>query len=165
MRDNLTQTKVMRMFHYDPLSGTFTRKTNCRGRYGRIGDVAGHPDNKGYLLIQIGAYKYKVHRLAWLYMHGIWPIGVIDHINHVVSDNRISNLRDVTPDQNREHVISARRCSVTKLLGAHYIARSGKYVARIGIKGKQVHIGTFDTAEAAHEAYIQVKRMHHLTTL
>ena len=38
--------------------------------------------------------------MAWLYMAGAWPSGVIDHMNGDPSDNRWSNLRDVTQAEN-----------------------------------------------------------------
>jgi len=52
--------------------------------------------------VTIGANgsRHLAHRLAWLYMAGAWPSGVIDHMNGDPSDNRWSNLRDVTQAEN-----------------------------------------------------------------
>jgi hypothetical protein len=43
---------------------------------------------------------YLGHRLAWLYMVGVWPDDEIDHWNRDPSDNRFTNLRDATHAKN-----------------------------------------------------------------
>lgn len=52
---------------------------------------------------------YLLHRLAYLYMTGNWPLGEIHHVNHNPSDNRWANLADVTPLENNR----LRRCRMT----------------------------------------------------
>ena len=41
--------------------------------------------------------------LAFALATGTWPNGVIDHINHIRNDNRMANLRDVSPLENRRN--------------------------------------------------------------
>lgn len=54
---------------------------------------------EGYMeVIRLGKF-YKAHRLAWWFTNGVWPTGFVDHINRIKDDNRIINLRDVTPQQ------------------------------------------------------------------
>lgn len=62
-------------------------------------------DIKGYRVVSIrnGQTKLqcRVHRIIWISQHGIIPDGYcIDHINNNKSDNRISNLQLLTPEQN-----------------------------------------------------------------
>jgi hypothetical protein len=49
--------------------------------------------------------------------------------------------------------------STTGLIGA--TPCKGRFRASIMVAGKQRHIGVFDTAQQAHEAYIQFKREKH----
>lgn len=43
---------------------------------------------------------YQVSRLVWKVFHGTDPVGFVDHINGIRDDNRIENLRDVSPALN-----------------------------------------------------------------
>ena len=44
---------------------------------------------------------WKSQRFIWIYFNGEIPKGLeIDHINHIKTDNRLENLRLVTPKQN-----------------------------------------------------------------
>lgn len=90
----ITLDRVRDLFLYIPETGEFTRRVVSK-RSKRTG-VLGSRHSNGYLETCIGYKKYLLHRLAWFYMHGVWPVGVIDHINGVKTDNRIANLRDVT---------------------------------------------------------------------
>jgi hypothetical protein len=78
----------------------------------------------------------------------------VDHINRVKNDNRRSNLRIVTRGQNNTN--SKNRKSRTGLKGSYPNNRSktNPYQAKITINKKQTHIGYFETAEKAHEAYL-----------
>lgn len=45
--------------------------------------------------------QVKLHRLIWISVHGIPPAGLVpDHINRIKTDNRITNLRLVTQQEN-----------------------------------------------------------------
>ena len=60
-------------------------------------------DNNGYRIIRIVKDKvgetYRVHRLVMLAFCGDSNL-FVDHINHIKSDNRLENLRYVTPKEN-----------------------------------------------------------------
>ena len=87
----LTQARLKELFTYDPLIGTFVRRER-RGS-ARAGEIAGTDNGCGYLQIAVDRRVYVAHRMAWLYVHGIWPPAQIDHINMIRDDNRIANLR------------------------------------------------------------------------
>ena len=101
----------------------------------------------GRISIQAG-YPYcgsgLIHRLLfpnWRY---------IDHINRDPTDNRRSNLREVTIQQNGMN----RKIRKNKTTGFKGVWNSGyKFISQIRIDGKTKHIGTFSTAIEAAEAY------------
>ena len=43
------------------------------------GKRVGSPDRDGYLYITHLKKRYALHRLAWLYVTGAWPVEQIDH--------------------------------------------------------------------------------------
>lgn len=129
----------------------------------KVGEIAGcvRPDN-GYITIGIDGRHYFAHRLAWFYEHGRWPEHHIDHINGVKADNRIANLRDVAAGvnlQNRRTPSSANKSS--RLLGVSFCRRTGRWRSCIRVDGRQKSLGYFDTEDAAHARYVEVKRQLH----
>ena len=115
-----------------------------------------------YLGVVIFHKKRLAHRIAWLYVHGEWPDGQIDHINNVRDDNRIINLRVVTANQNQHNQKRAQRDNKSSgLLGVTFNKANKNWVANIHIKGKQKHIGCYDCKHEAHEAYLEVKAKYH----
>jgi hypothetical protein len=94
-----TQSELMALLHYEPMTGIFTWLVD-RGRRYIAGQRAGSIQTGGYRRIGIGGRLYAEHRLAWLYVHGTWPSEDIDHNNRDTTDNRIANLRLATDSQN-----------------------------------------------------------------
>lgn len=157
---SLTAWRLRELLHYDPLTGVFTWVKDA-GRWGRIkaGSVAGHQNSRGYMQIRVDERMYKAHRLAWLYMTGKWPEHQIDHISGVRHENAWCNLREATNSQNQQNVRKARSDNKCGLLG---VSRDrDRWKAQIKIDGSNKSLGTFDTPEQAHAAYLEAKaRMH-----
>lgn len=148
---------LKRELFYNPDTGIFTRLRTHRNV--RAGDIAGC-DNGGYLRIRVGSRKYYSHRVAWFYMTGAWPDGEIDHINGDKADNRWSNLRVVDRCTNMQNQWRAhKRNKSTGLLGAYVV--NGQFIASITANGKQRYLGTFQSAQEAHMAYLQAKQKLH----
>lgn len=157
--ENLSADRLRELLHYDSETGVFRWKLKTSNRI-KIGEPAGGKlSNFGYFRIGIDGVVYQAHRLAWLYVHGRWPDGQLDHINGCGSDNRIANLRDVPQTTNMQNLRAARKDSKCGLLG---VSTNGKkWRSRILINGVAKHLGTFETQELAHEAYIEAKRRYH----
>lgn len=143
---------------YDPETGDFTwmRRRGRGVRTDRSGQVAGAVNNTGYVAIQIGARKYLAHRLAWLYVHGEWPVADLDHINGVRTDNSIANLRPASRTLNAENQ-RLRGGS----LGVDFHRASSRWRARITVEGDCRLLGYYASRIEAQEAYLQAKRQHH----
>jgi hypothetical protein len=152
--------EVRRLLAYDPTTGRFFNAVNRRRA--RKGAPAEIEHNAGYRCVSIGGQKHLSHRLVWLYLHGEWPSGDIDHIDGDKQNNRPSNLRDVPRMVNTQNVRSARANNASGLLGATFCRQTGRWASTIRINGVKTHIGRFDTAEQAHAAYMRAKQQHHI---
>ena len=157
----LTQEKLKQVLSYDPETGEFVWLKVKTNRV-RVGSVAGTMTG-GYRQIRVGFSIYKSHRLAWLYVYGVWPKNHIDHINGIKLDNRIANLRDATNTENGQNIRRAHCDSKSGLLGASWDKARRLWVAQICTDGKRRTIGSYRTAQEAHEAYVRAKREDHRT--
>lgn len=153
----LTAERLRLEYSYDPDAGLFTRVKSRRGT--RVGYIAGSHQTHARWSISIDKVRYKPHRLAWLYVYSELPTGDIDHINGNPLDNRIANLREVTHAQNMQNMRKARIDSTSGLIGA--MPHQGRWRADLRVSGKKHFLGTFDTAQQAHLAYVAAKRVLH----
>lgn len=148
----LTQEMLKQRVSYDPETGQFIWLIGkCAG------SVAGHIDkSNGYSRINFARGKqYRSHRLAWLYMTGSWPTQHIDHINRVRSDNRFSNLRDVSVSANQLNKKVARNSS-SGITGVSWSKRKKKWRFDLRAGGKRF-VGFTKSREAAAAAYQELK--------
>lgn len=97
-------------------------------------------DGKGYRVVNLLGKRYLVHRLAWLYVHGVWP-EIIDHINGVRTDNALSNLQSVNQQQN--HMNNRRASNNTSgTTGVYLNKRRNLWCAQMKFDGKTYHLGS-----------------------
>lgn len=126
----------------------------------RPGGEVGCTTKDGYRQACIKNVSIYLHVVAWYLHHGQWPIGVVDHINGDRSDNRIGNLRVVSHAENIQNQRQANKRNKLNALGCSR-AENGRFRAVIRFSGKTYSLGTFDTLEEAHGAYVAKKRELH----
>jgi len=154
----LTAEKLRELLHYDQVSGIFTWKVRT-SRSVKVGNLAGSVDGDGYLRVMALSRRYQAHRLAWLYMYGVWPEGQIDHINRIRTDNRIANLREVTNKQNHQNR-SKPSNNTSGHSGESWYKRDSKWVAKITHNYKHTHLGYFENLEEAIAARKAAEKLY-----
>lgn len=100
----ITQETLKGLLTYNPETGVFLWNTSKK--------KAGSENHRGYIQIGIDGKLYYAHRLAFLYMTGAMPFGIVDHRNRKKADNHWANLRDTTQAEN-----NANKEGVTLLNG------------------------------------------------
>jgi hypothetical protein len=158
-KTDITVERLQELTHYDPETGVFTWRVR-RPRLSFHRPVGCFDKSTGYRKMRVDGVNSLLHRFAWLYMHGSWPVGEIDHINRDKSDNRICNLRVLSKAgnaQNRPKPIN----NSSGQKGVYYRPSRGKWVASITVNKTKRWIGSFDSAELAGVAYAAVAKIVH----
>ena len=113
----------------------------------------------GYQTVRVynsfGGKCFKIHRLMWQSFNNCEiPKGyVIDHIDRNKLNNCLSNLRMITHGENGWNT-DRRGCSMNE---------SGTWSAGITTLGKHHSLGTYQTYDEAHAAYLEAKKSYHST--
>lgn len=116
-------------------------------------------NSAGYKASVVMGVGLLAHRVAWAIYYGAWPSNVIDHINGITSDNRISNLRDCEHYENSRNA-RIRLTNKSGLKGVSWDRESGKWRAQIFSDGKKKNLGRFDDPFDAHHAYCTAAKKH-----
>lgn len=150
----LTAARLRELLRYDRETGVFVWRVTRTGT-ATAGAIAGATMTDGdgyqYRIIGVDGGRYRAQRLAWLYVTGEWPTGLIDHRNGDTLDNSFDNLREASLSQNGMNAKrSARNSSGFK--GVSFRAKTGRWEVHIAAHGVKRYLGSFDTVEAAHAA-------------
>lgn len=153
---------IVKMIHYNPETGKLYWKESPSAS-APVGKEIGKENSWGHVSFGMKGKTFMAHRVAWFLTFGSWPKGQIDHINGIASDNRISNLRDVSQSVNMQNKKRANKQNKSGFLGVNKINRNLAKPWRACIKagGKSISIGLFRTPEEAHAAYMNAKRNLH----
>ena len=93
--------------------------------------------NNKYATINVDNKLYRLHR----YLLNCYDLDLcVDHINGNKLDNRLENLRIVTPQQNNMNKKS-RENSTSQYIGVYLYNK--KWKASIRVNNKNIHLGTF----------------------
>ena len=137
----ITQSRLKELLHYDPKTGSFTKKNNKNGCVDK---------STGYLRISINSKLYYAHRLAFLLMDGKIPENV-DHENHVKTDNRWVNLRGCTHQENMKNIL-LRNDNTSGTVGVCFNKFKKRWTSRIYVNCHQTSLGVFKNKEDAIQA-------------
>lgn len=149
MGNLLTSERLKELLSYNSETGDFHWLVQ-RGR-AKKGDLAGCTNVYGYRQITIDQKQYRAHRLAWLYTHGEWPEGEIDHIEHDQLDNGINLLRDVPHRENQKNR-KKNSNNTSGVVGVCFRPLKNKWKAQIGVDRKVKNLGEFTSFKEAVEA-------------
>lgn len=160
----LSVERLKELVSYDPETGSMTWRVQRNTHKPAGAEVGGvwtsTKCGKQYRTVMIDGHSYGVHRLAWLYVHGSFPKGQIDHIDGDGLNNRLANLRPCTHAQN-QHNRSAYKTNKSGFKGVRMAKGGRRWRAEIKINGKSKHIGQFATVEEAHAAYAKACQTYH----
>jgi hypothetical protein len=136
-------------------AGTILKNCVTHHGYARVGLTNVAKD--GYAKV----HTKVVHKLVMEAFVGPSHKGIeIDHLNRNKMDARLCNLEYVTKRENINRGLSGRlkynkSCSLS---GVKVCRKSGKYISRktwtLNCKTEHFHLGTYDTPEEAHAAYL-----------
>ena len=143
---------------YNPETGELFWKNSKMPK--RNGTVAGGRQKIGYHVTSIDKVHYLSHRLAWCHFYGEWPTLLVDHINGVKTDNRISNLRLATKQENNFNS-NMWKSNKSGFKGVHWCKQKGKWKAQATNNYAAVHLGFFDDPEEASKAYKKYAERNH----
>jgi len=137
-------------YDYNPITGVFVRIKKSRNAC--VGQI-NKPNKDGYIRLPIKGKSIYAHKLAILYMTGLYP-SEVDHKNHIRSDNKYLNLREVTSSENMKNK-SKYKNNTSGFNGVCFEPKRNKYKAYISVLGKVKNLGRFDTAKEAHVAVVK----------
>lgn len=145
-------------FEADPATGLLYKKTSK----GLV--ITGYVPKDGRPIVNcFNGSVCRVHRVNWLLWTGEEP-NLLDHINGDKLDNRLSNLRVASTNQNCFNTI-LRKDNTTGYKGVFEVwnlySKAPKYGARVTAYGKNYNLGCFNTAEEANEACKTKRRELH----
>lgn len=164
LKDLPTYEYVSQLLSYDPETGVLTWKErpremftseriflswNAKNAHKKAGTL-----NKGYVILALWCtgkpLHLSAHRVAWLLHTGSWPELHLDHINGDRQDNRIENLRQVTPAENSRNMhMHSRNTSGHSGVYTDKKCVNRPWLATIQVDGKPHYLGSYVTKEEA----------------
>lgn len=155
-----SRSQLMEHLKYDAETGAFTRRGESRGP-GRKKANAGYATADGYVMLTVCGEEFLAHRIAWRIFYGTDPQRLeIDHINGNRADNRICNLRL------SDYAGNARNARIRKdnSSGSKGVTLrpSGKWCARLRVRGRVVFYEQFSDRDTAANALAAMRRKLHM---
>ena len=155
----LSHDYLLQMLEYFPDTGKFFWKVNLK-YHKCIGKEAGYKNSShGRYLIRINKNRYYRSRLAWFYVHGVWPKNEIDHRNRIEDDDRIENLREATHQENSWNRIKKRKGNKLPRCIIHSRNKL-KFIVVMQHENKSKNLGRFDSLNDAIKCRDDFEKIH-----
>lgn len=150
-REEKCELAIEKGYTYNPETGLVYNKFNKK-----IGHLLNGIRNNGYVRFYIFVnkkpYNLYAHQFAWYWVYKEC-VDCLDHINGIKHDNKISNLRSITLQQNHWNRKEAKGCT--------FILKKQQWKAQININKKCVYLGYYKTEQEAQKIYLQAKEKYH----
>lgn len=156
MQQPFSLEALREVLSYDPETGwlVWLKSNSARAK---VGERAGSVGKNGRREINVLGRRCFAHHLAWFLHHGEWPTGYVRQKNGDFDDCRIENLFRQTPEEaGLDRALPSNNTSGYR--GVSFDKRSGKWQATIRRKYKQMHLGWYETPEAAHAAFVEADK-------
>jgi hypothetical protein len=142
----------------DKIKLAIERGISCNPETGDVFGLTGKKliskrDGYGVISISINQKIHQIqsHQFIYYWVHKE-VVNCIDHINRDKYDNRITNLRSVTRQENQFN---------RGAKGYTYLKDRNKYQTQIMINRKKVTVGYYLTEKEARQAYLDAKKKYH----
>lgn len=144
------EARLFELYTLNPETGALHHKK----KFGvKEGSAAGNVMPSGYLRVKADGRLYLAHRIVYAMYYGEDPGHMeVDHINGDKSDNRPSNLRLATREQNRQNV-SAYSSNRHGARGVWFDGRRNAYFCAVQAFGCREQFGPFDDLKKASSVY------------
>lgn len=154
----ITVERLRTLFDYSEETGNFIRKITVANK--KAGSIAGYLSEQGYIRMEIDGHAYFAHQLAYMWMVGVFPKNLIDHINGNRKDNRFLNLRLCNNFENtRNHKI--RKDNKSGFIGVYKHSVNNSWCAHIKAGEKLIYLGSFKSPEEAAKIRDEAARKLH----
>lgn len=97
--------------------------------------------SRGQIAVALVGTKVLAHRAIWAMCYSEWP-AIIDHIDGDPGNNRLSNLRNVTQQENMRNM-AMLACNTSGHTGVAWMRHRSKWRAFISVDDRQIHLGSF----------------------
>jgi hypothetical protein len=155
IKNNLPVDYLMDILDYNPDTGEFywRYRPDVAKRWNTkfAGKLAGAINLSGYLQISIHRKLYYAHRLAWAITYGLECDLCIDHIDGNKLNNKISNLRLATQQENHRNCKMYNN-NTSGVKGVSWHKDAKKWRSWITINKIAIHLGLFDDIHSAAAA-------------
>ncbi len=124
--------------------------------YSIISQYNWYLSSKRYLVTRSNKKEIRLHR----FLMNCPPTKIVDHINGDTLDNRKSNLRICTQQENTRNNNKLRKDKTSKYKGVS-LCTYGTWVAQIQVNKKKISLGYYTSQEDAARAYNKAAVEYH----